>query len=431
MVCQLEWQRLQQQQSEQRLCCCARFVLSCILRNVDIKKGFRVSIPLSIEDKKLHVGGYLMNKDITKEKELYFELYELYKNRLKTKHLTLEAFRFERESASQLAWAAHNIANGKWEVNGYFPFNVYHPNRVINAPFYQDRIVEQWFVEKYIQPVFKPKLHEYNMACQSGKGPFLAMDYVKAAMEEMYYMYGDQWYVFQYDIEGYFDNISHKAAKKIMKRIGKEGYAIYEKIVDSFCIRDGYAALEDPENPDGYGYPKGTLPSQWTGIILLDALNWQIQDAPGCVFNISYMDDGLAFFQEIEQCRKCREDTEQFLIKNELGIRLHPRKTYYAPISRGFTFCGWRYTIDHDGMIHVRIKNSKKKEMENRLKAISESVKIGKMSVSKANTIRDGMFEYLSHGTVADSNKLIRYMKHQYPIPTVKREEKYKRRKIL
>lgn len=365
-------------------------------------------------------------EEISKEKKLYFELYELYKNRLKTKHLTLGAFRFERESASQLAWAAHNIAKGEWKVNGYFPFNVYHPNRVINAPFYQDRIVEQWFVEKYIQPVFRPKLHKYNMACQSGKGPFLAMDYVKAAMEEMYYMYGDQWYVFQYDIEGYFDNISHKAAKKIMKQIGEEGYAIYEKIVDSFCIRDGYAALEHPENPDGYGYPKGTLPSQWTGIILLDALNWQIQDTPGCVFNISYMDDGLAFFQSIEQCRKCREDTEQFLIKNELGIRLHPRKTYYAPISRGFTFCGWRYTIDHDSTIHVRIKNSKKKEMENRLKAISESVKTGKMSLAKANTIRDGMFKYLSHGTASDSSKLIRYMKHQYPFQSVKQKGKNK-----
>lgn len=87
-------------------------------------------------------------EEISKEKKLYFELYELYKNRLKTKHLTLEAFRFERESASQLAWAAYNIAKGEWKVNGYFPFNVYHPNRVINAPFYQDRIVEQWFVEK-------------------------------------------------------------------------------------------------------------------------------------------------------------------------------------------------------------------------------------------------------------------------------------------
>ena len=45
-------------------------------------------------------------------------------------------------------------------------------------------------------------------------------------------------------------------------------------------------------------------------------------------------------------------------------IKLHPRKTYYAPISRGFTFCGWHYSLEHGGKIHVRIKNTKKKEME-------------------------------------------------------------------
>ena len=64
--------------------------------------------------------------------------------------------------------------------------------------------------------------------------------------------------------------------------------------------------------------------------------------------------------------------------------------------------------------------------MENRLKAISESVKTGKMSLAKAKTIRDGMFEYLSHGTASDSNKLIIYMKHQYPFQSVKQKGKNK-----
>ena len=63
-------------------------------------------------------------------------------------------------------------------------------------------------------------------SCQAGKGPFLTMDYVKAAMEEMYYMYGTDWYVFQYDMEGYFDNIGHKAAKMIMEEIGEDGFRI-------------------------------------------------------------------------------------------------------------------------------------------------------------------------------------------------------------
>lgn len=362
-----------------------------------------------------------MNNTISPEKELYFELFEQYKKRIKTKHLTLEAFRFERESAKELAIAAHAIVNHEWNVRGYFPFKVYHPTREINAPMYIDRIVEQWFVETYIQPVFKPQLYEYNMACQSGKGPFLTMDYVKAAMEEMYYMYGTNWCVYQYDIKGYFDNFSHAATKSIMQEIGEEGYQIYEKIVDSFHVSDCYAARNDSVHSDGYGFPKGNLPSQWTGIILLNELDLEIHDNPDCDFNIRYMDDGLNFFHTIGQCRDCDAHVREFLEVNEMGIRLHPRKTYYAPISRGFTFCGWRYSMDLDGTIHVRIKNSKKKEMEHRLKVISEEVRMGKMSIEKANTIRDGMFEYLSHGT--ESNKLIKYMKHQYPIPFIKKEK--------
>lgn len=357
-----------------------------------------------------------MKEEISEEKELYLELFGLYKDRVKTKHLTKEAYLFERESAKELSVAAHRITNREWDVGGYFPFKVYHPQRTINAPMYIDRIIEQWFVEKYVQPVFVPQLYDYNMACQGGKGPFLTMDYVKAAMEEMYYMYGTDWYVFQYDMEGYFDNISHQAAKKIMKEIGEEGYSIYEKVVDSFYIDDCYAAENAPDPDARYGFPKGNLPSQWTGIILLNRLDWRIHDNPDCDFNIRYMDDGLNFFRTAEQCKRCKEDVENYLEKNEFGVRLHPRKTYYAPISRGFTFCGWRYTQDKDGTIHVRIKNTKKKEMEHRLKVISGEVRKGKMSVHKANTIRDGMFEYLSHGT--DSDRLIRYMKHQYPIPS-------------
>ena len=46
VVCQLEWQRLQQQRSEQRLCGRPRFVINSILRNTGKKKGFHVPVPL-------------------------------------------------------------------------------------------------------------------------------------------------------------------------------------------------------------------------------------------------------------------------------------------------------------------------------------------------------------------------------------------------
>ncbi|MBQ6133050.1 MAG: hypothetical protein IJI65_02745 [Lachnospiraceae bacterium] len=361
-----------------------------------------------------------MKESISAEKQLYFELFELYKKRLKSKHLTYEAYRFERESAKSLAFSAHDIMNLSWEVRGYFPFMVYHPTRQINAPMYIDRIIEQWFVEKYIQPVFVPQLYEFNMACQPGKGPFLTMDYVKAAIAEIYSMYGTDFCVFQFDVEGYFDNFRHDTAKAIMQEIGEEGLWMYEKIVDSFKVEDSYGSRGDPDKFHEYGVPKGNLPSQWTGIIFLNELDWEIYENPSCLFNIRYMDDGLNFFHTIAECRECYEDVKEFLDVNELGIRLHPKKTYYAPISRGFTFCGWHYSMEGKGKIHVRIKNTKKKEMEHRLKIISEEVRTGKMSLKQANTIRDGMFEYLSHGT--ESNQLIKYMKHQYPFPVYKKK---------
>ena len=181
--------------------------------------------------------------------ELYFELYELYKRRVKTKHLTLEGYNFERHSATKLQAVAEQIQNHSWNVSRYLPFKVFHPQRIINAPTYVDRIAEQWFVEKYIQQTFVPQLYEYNMACQEGKGPFLTMDLVKAAIEEMYYMYGTDWWVFQFDCEGYFDNISHSGAKDLMSKLDPEALWLYNKIVDSFYIDDCYASLN--ESSDG------------------------------------------------------------------------------------------------------------------------------------------------------------------------------------
>ena len=345
-------------------------------------------------------------------KEIYFELFDTYKRRVKTKHLTYEAYLFGRMSAEELSIAAKQIVDKTWMVHGYFPFQVHHPERTINAPKYIDRIVEQWFVEKYIQPAFVPILQENNMACQSGKGPLLAMDRVKAALEECYYLYGTDFWFLQYDIEKYFDNISHDKAKEmICARIDPEMFWLYEHVVDSFYDPDCYAAKEHIGMR--FGMPKGNLPSQWTGIIYLDGVDRMIAEDPGCIFSMRYMDDGISFYQTKEQCIRQLHAVDAYLNDQAMCIHLHPVKTLYAPISRGFTFCGWRYSMDKDGTIHIRIRQSKKREMEQRLKTISRSVREGKMSLSRATQIRDGMIHYLSHGT--ESGRLIRYLCRQYP----------------
>lgn len=345
---------------------------------------------------------------------LYDELYRTYRKRVKTKHLTTEAYDFERKAGSLISEAAVKLVDKKWDVNGYFTFVVYHPRRIINAPFIIDRVVEQWYVEKYIIPVFKNELESLNLACREGKGPFLAMDTVKYAMYEMYCNYGTSWAVWQYDGEGYFDNISHDYAKRVVgNRIDSEWAWVYHTIVDSYCCEDSYAALADPEHQ--FGFPKGNLPSQWTGIIILNELDWMLSQNPNCDFSERYMDDGISFYPDIKQARCAAEMTKQWFSASGVGVRLHSSKSNYFPITRGFTYCGWHYSMDKDGTIHVRIKNSKKKEQERRLRKICEGVKKGKISIKAARRAQEGVFEYLSHGS--ESQNLINYMYRTYPIP--------------
>ena len=345
---------------------------------------------------------------------IFGELYATYRKRVKQKHLTKESYEFSRMVGVLLEDAAVRIKNHTWTVIGYFPFHVYHPHRIINAPYYADRVVEQWYVERFIIPAFKDVIMEYNMSCQEEKGPMKNMDITKAAMEEMYYMFGTDWYVNQFDCEGYFDNISHEfAINFIGSRIDPDWLWLYEVVVDSYDAPDGYAMMEDPLHR--YGFPKGNLPSQWTGIIALNGLDHDIADDPRCWHSSRYMDDGIGFYHEKGDAKHARHMIEKWLSDNEVGVRVHPKKSAYFPISRGFTYCGWTYSMDEDGTLHVRIKNGKKKEQEHRLKMISEGVKDGTISIFDARRTQEGMFEYLSHGT--ESEALINYLYRTYPIP--------------
>ena len=89
---------------------------------------------------------------------------------MKTKEQTWEAYKFSRHPAEELSVAAQNLADGTWNVKGYTPFKVYHPTRIINAPKYIDRIVEQWFVEKYLQPKAVAVVLEGKHFCMMARG---------------------------------------------------------------------------------------------------------------------------------------------------------------------------------------------------------------------------------------------------------------------
>lgn len=337
---------------------------------------------------------------------VYQQLRIVWMTRVKTKKVTYESKEFAEHADERLKKMAYDIVTGQWHVSGYFPFMTHHPDRQINAPYYADRIVEQWLIERYFEPVLTPVIYKYNMACQKGKGPDLARQYMIDTLHECYAMWGNDFYICQFDCRKYFDNISHEKAYGMFCRYGICDFAmqLYKKILDSFHetadMEECYAARNHADSADVFGMPKGNLPSQWTGIMLLNELDWLLSEYDRCYKNFRYMDDGSNFCHTRADARRIRDFADEYLVNTDVGVMLHPKKTQIYPISRGITFCGWRYTMDENGIITVKEKQTKKHEQFHKLNKVWDAYNKGNVDDEKARQIRNGVIQYAGRGSV-------------------------------
>ena len=355
--------------------------------------------------------------------EIYEDLYMTWRNRLKQKHYTLEAFKFERNLGKHIDILTKKILARTWKPSGYFDFTVYHPQRIISAPFYQDRIVEEWLTERFVKPYLEPKLHPTSVACRVDKGPPIAKAIVLDTLSDLYKKYGMNFYVLQYDIKGYYDNVNHERIREQFSGMEALGRILFMNIVDDWKQSDGYAALKNPQG--SYGVPKGNLPSQWIGLSYLNELVWMISDRGDVLGQVRYMDDGLVFFASKKSCKDLKIKIEKYFIDKDMGVVLHPKKTRYFPVSKGFTFCGWRYDLFTDGHVRMHEKSERKDITKKRLKEAAEDFYLGKLSEKDVEAKLNGIKAYLKNG---DTKAFLRYLEHRY-IFTRDKEEFYKDRR--
>lgn len=341
--------------------------------------------------------------------KVYEMLYECWVQRLKEKRYSFEAYVFEKDAGNELMLRAEQVAKLEWQPEGYKSFQVYHPTRTINAPFYGDRIVEQWLTEKYLIPFWKDKLLPNNLACQKEKGPHLALEIVKKLLEDCYIKYGLDYWIFQTDMEKYYENLSHEDIMHLHEGINPYGYFLLRNIVDSWEEENCYAKLLDLCR--AYGIPKGNLPSQWFGITMLNELDHLLTDFPNCEGEVRYMDDLLCVFPTKKDCILCKEFAENYLKDKRIGVRLHPTKTRYAPAKCGFNFCGWHLRPREDGSVEVKLRRDRKTLKKKELKSKQKAYREGKITWEQVSNSMQSTFAHYKHG---DTKNLRKYISNRY-----------------
>ena len=90
---------------------------------------------------------------------------------------------FELKLEQELLELEKQLKNGTYKHGGYTKFKIYEPKeRIIMASEYKDRVVHQWYVEKFIKPYFVPQFISTSYAGIEGRGMHKASKDVQNAM---------------------------------------------------------------------------------------------------------------------------------------------------------------------------------------------------------------------------------------------------------
>lgn len=232
--------------------------------------------------------------------------------------------------------------------------------RPLGIPTIKDRIVQQALTDK-LSPFFEKEVfHDNSCGFRPGRDAELAVKKIVSRLEYGYF------YVYDFDIKGFFDNIPHKKLMKVLNKYISDG-TVLDLIWKS--LKAGY--MHDNiryETP--VGFVQGGVNSPLLANIYLNELDWEL-DKAGLQF-VRYADDSIVMCKTVEELDKAKEVVYRVL--EELGLELAEDKTDDIDFhDKDFDFLG--FTFSHlrkskQGKVYYRVSPSEKS-----IKKFKEDVK--------------------------------------------------------
>lgn len=225
------------------------------------------------------------------------------------------------------------VERGVYCPSPYHTFWISDPKRrLILAPYYGDRILQQWLVENFLAPYYYPRFIYTNCACIPGRGTHFAVAMAQHYMRAMQRRYGE-YYILKMDISKFFSSIDRDILFWILQRdvSDPELLQLFHTIIFSA-----------PEQP---GIPLGSCTSQNFANIYLNELDQYCKNELHAKYYVRYMDDFVLFAPDRATAKYWFDEIDRF-VNVDLHLKLNPKSCYF-PSSKGLDFVG--YVIRHGG----------------------------------------------------------------------------------
>ena len=196
----------------------------------------------------------------------------------------------------------------------------------LTVPAVRDRVAQE-VLRRLLTPLFEPLFHEASYGFRPGRNCHMALAHVLQEHEAGYHVVVDA------DIQGFFDNLLHRVIMQALAAQVADGNIL--KLVEKF-LRAG--VMENGVfKPTTVGTPQGGVVSPLLANIVLNHLDWQLQER-GYHF-VRYADDFVVLTQTKAQAEEALPFIAQTLEK--LGLKLSPDKTRITTYKGGYSFLGF------------------------------------------------------------------------------------------
>ncbi len=264
------------------------------------------------------------------------------------------------------------------------------------ATQFRDRVYQRSLNDNALYPEMTKSFIYDNMACQQGKGTDSARSRIKELLHRAYLKYGNDFYILQCDIKGYYKNMRHEAVNTSFER--KLPHGIYKRTE---------AVLETQYEGDT-GYNPGSQMVQIAGISFLDRFDHSVKEILRMKEYVRYMDDFFMVAQTREELEKVLPDINSYL--NYLGLCTHPIKTKIFHQNKKMRVLGFDFHVTKTGKVIMQIDPKNVKDRRKNIYRCAQLVHKGEMTREKA----DEMFRaWLNHASKGDNPQMIKRM-HKY-----------------
>ena len=290
------------------------------------------------------------------------------------------------------------LQKGTYKARPPVRFMITSPKlREIASISFRDRVFQRSLNDNAVYPLMSRSFIYDNYACQKGKGTDAARLRLKEFLRRYYRKHGCMGYVAQFDIHGYYPNMSHEVTEEMFKeKLPPEVYAMVHRILE-----------EQYEGERGYN--PGSQLIQIAGISILDKFDHYVKEQLHAKLYIRYMDDFLIIGDDKAYLQDCMRKAIYYL--NDIKFEMNPKKTRIYPLEDGIDFLGFHYSLTDTGKVIMTVLSENVKRERRKLYRLVEKSKRGDLPREKVD---ESYAAWRNHASKGNSHTLLKRMDEYY-----------------